>query len=131
MINENHKGRPNVRDINKCLEALNTYGISPNKFVVIRNKKRDEIKNENPFKWLPKVRVACSCIKFKGIWIAQKLWLGFTQNVAWVINRVRPVSPQNTIGDIEYIELVCGSKEEKISVIIKAWKISIGCFEGS
>ena len=107
MIRDNHRGRPKVKAIKRCLDALKTYGIRPSKLETIRNKNKDEIKNENPFKCPPKVRVACSCIKFRGMWIAQKLRFGFTQKVACVIMRDLLVSNQNIIGEIEYIELVC------------------------
>lgn len=55
------------------------------------------------------------------MWTIQKFRLGVTQNEACVINRETPVINQNKDEEREYKELVCGSNEEKISVIIKTW----------
>ena len=48
IINESHKGKPRDKETAKCLVGLKTYGISPLKFIKIKNKNKPVIMLINP-----------------------------------------------------------------------------------
>jgi hypothetical protein len=43
------------------------------------------------------------------------------QNIGWIRRRITAFIAQNKVGERLKIEVVAGSKEEKMSIIIKAW----------
>ena len=66
-----------------------------------------------------------------GIDSNHKSWLGEVQNRGWIKRMVIMFIDQNKVGDNEKMDDVAGSKDEKISIIIKSWLIiTIFCFEG-
>lgn len=92
---------------------------------------RDTNKEVSPFKFVVVVRDLWSVIMPRGRDISQYPWEGLDQNIGWIRPRIIPLILQNRIGEKLNIEVVAGSKVEKISIIIKVYQeVDIVCFEG-
>ena len=119
---ESHRGNPNDKVKIRCEEKLKIYGIRPNKFTKIKKINKKEIIKESPFRENPFLRVIWENIKFKGD-ITILRWVGReTQKEEEKIMKKEKRKTQNIKGSINKM-LMAGSKEEKISVIIKIWKL--------
>lgn len=118
-ISDNHKGKPNESVIIRWLEELKTYGRSPMRFVVIKSMNNGVTIEANPLMWVPNVREDWSCIILIGVYDAHVNWFGLIQKDACSNISIAPVIIQNRDEESENIILVCGSNDEKISVIIK------------
>lgn len=130
-IKASHNGRPNLSVNNKWLENLKTAGSSPNKLIlmIIMNSLTSRILN--PFMWAPVVRLLWSFIIFIVVLERIKRLVGVAHNDRENIITDVKVMLQNIIGDSKLlIKLTPGSKEEKISSIIKTWECPVEDFEG-
>ncbi|MCB4761720.1 MAG: hypothetical protein LGB71_06225 [Sulfurovum sp.] len=56
IIKESHKGKPNDKEIAKCLVGLKTYGTKPLRFIKTRNKNNAVTKFIKPPRFNPKER---------------------------------------------------------------------------
>lgn len=123
-IKLNHSGSPSTRVNIRCLVVLKTYGKRPKRLRMINNKNKGVKIDGNPFRLTLNVREICELITSVGKVGSQEYRFIATHRVGWrrvIENRERA---QNANGDNdEYMEQVEGSKEEKMSVIIKIWGI--------
>lgn len=80
-----------------------------------------ETKRDNPFRWVEKVRESWPTITSRAKNDARRDRDGQIQKVAEIVKIEKKDNDQNKNGDTENKESVNGSKEEKISTIIKTW----------
>lgn len=106
---------------NRCLVVLNTYGKRPVRLVE-RIKINSAVRRvENPFKCAPVVRFTWEDIISLGNIISWFSLLGWAQKVEVRVSKKRRFVLQNNgEGSVLNIVVVAGSKDEKISVSIKA-----------
>ena len=132
IISLNHKGRPKAKVKTKWDEVLNTYGATPIKLIVMIKINKGTKIEVRPFKWVVLVRLDCWAITSIGSDNIQKVEFGEIQKIGASSRIVTPFINQKREGDILNIDEVAGSKEEKMSNIIKPWLIrAIYCFEGN
>lgn len=73
----------------------------------------------SPFRLVAEVRFLCSSIVLIGRERSQKVWFGQDQKRGWISKMVIIFIDQKRVGEIWNIEVVAGSKDEKMSIIIK------------
>lgn len=131
IINLSQRGSPKDSVKIKWEEELKTYGITPIKLIVVIKMYRATRRVVRPFRFVVEVRLPCWFIISVGIDKSQNSCLGEAQNKGCRNARVIKLIAQNIIGEKLKMEVVAGSKEEKISTIIKVYQyIDIACFEG-
>lgn len=114
-----HRGSPRTKVKNRCEEDLNTKGSTPIKLIEIIKINSAVKMSVRPFKCVVVVRVLCSAIVLVKIERIQKDWFGEDQNNGWIRVIVIAFINQKRVGERLKVVVVAGSKDEKMSIIIK------------
>ncbi len=120
-IKDSQIGNPNTNVMINWLDILKEYGINPIKLVTNSIINTLVIIEEKDFKCCPKVRSDWEFITSWGNLTTNINLEGFNQYIAWIGNNALTAVNQNKLEYFSYPELIKGSKEEKISTIIKIW----------
>lgn len=131
MIKDIHKGNPNLNVKIKWLVNLNTDGSRPIKLIIIIITKSLTRIWFIPLMWMVLVRFDCSFIIIIIEYSIVEEGDGDVHKTPVKMIIGHRVKVQNNKGEMfRWMLLIPGSKDEKMSSIIKTWNRSIGCFEG-
>lgn len=120
-INASQEGSPREAVKIRCLETLKVYGISPIRFVVIIRINRVEMVAFHPVSAWPDARASWWVMSVRGIVMIQKVCDGASQKVDERGSSSGMIkSHRGGVGKGDNVAR-WGSKEEKMSVNIKAW----------
>lgn len=96
--------------------------MSPIRLMAVIRINRDDTKDERPFRWVLDVRVSWEKIKFVGEERIQDNRLGKIHKLILIIKGIRMIGAQKKF---VLMLLRPGSKEEKMSINIIIWMISL------